>query len=363
MKALYIKVRQFVMKDVSDERETKELAILLRILCILYFGYYLVSSVFLTAIAQYTLSVILLLFCALLGSSFIFTYDNKTKKALRMFNSTIFVSTVLLCLFAGWETNFQWNLLIPIMVTFFNIDTTMKTKKQFSMFQISIFITLSVLTHLTQHETEFSTTFSFLFQTFQAFFYGITIVAIAYCFCTKYNQAENKLRSINAKLMNLASHDALTALPNRHSMNEHLQTMEYEFNHNGRPFCIAIADVDLFKHVNDSYGHDTGDYVLKELAEMFRENMRGRGMAARWGGEEFLFCFEGMSGQQAYLILESLRMQIEKKRFLYKDQTLNISMTFGLEEYSQIVGIEATIAKADTKLYQGKSSGRNKVIF
>ena len=91
--------------------------------------------------------------------------------------------------------------------------------------------------------------------------------------------------------------------------------------------------------------------------------MKGRGVAARWGGEEFLFCFEGINGRQAYIILESLRMQIEKKKFMYKDHIINITVTFGLEEYSQIIGTEATISKADVKLYEGKASGRNKVVF
>ena len=84
---------------------------------------------------------------------------------------------------------------------------------------------------------------------------------------------------------------------------------------------------------------------------------------ARWGGEEFLFCFEGMSVKQAYGMLELLRMQIEKYNFQFKDQTIKVTMTFGLEEYSQITGFEATLSKADSKLYEGKNSGRNKVVY
>lgn len=360
---LYNKLKTFLLKDVSNEQETKELALLLRFLCILYIIYYLVSSVFVMMLSLYSLSVFLLLCSGILCSSFIFTYDSRTRTALRIYNLTLTVSSVILSIFSGWETNFQWSLLVPVMIIFFDINTTMKSKLQFARFQIIFFCCLAVLTHLTRQEREFSTNFSFTFQTFQTLFYGVTFFVIAYCFCTKFNQAENKLRKINAKLLSMASQDTLTGLPNRRNMNEHLQALVYEFNRTGKPFCIAIADVDLFKYVNDSYGHDTGDYVLTTLAEMLRSTMRGRGRAARWGGEEFLFCFEGMSGQQAYIILESLRMQIEKKKFLYKDHSLNITMTFGLEEYSQIVGVEATIAKADVKLYQGKTSGRNKVVF
>ena len=239
----------------------------------------------------------------------------------------------------------------------------MRNKLLFARVNIITFIALAVLTHLTNHSHVPNTLFSFLFQNFQTISYSAFILVIAYFFCTKFNQAENKLRKTNDKLRIMASSDALTKLPNRRNMNEHLQVLVYEFNHSGKPFCIAIADVDFFKHINDNYGHDAGDFVLTSLSEMFKSTMRGRGCAARWGGEEFLFTFEGMSGKQAYIILESLRMQIEKKKFLYKDHSLQITMTFGLEEYSQIIGAEATIAKADAKLYHGKTSGRNQVVF
>lgn len=357
------KIKSFLLKDVNDEQETKELAILLRILCILFVIYYFLSGIFLATVSHYSLSVISLFLIAFIFVAFVHTYTNNTRTAMRIFHTTLYLSSVLLTLISGWGTNFQWCMLIPIMIIFFDINTSMRNKLRFAGVNIITFIALSILTHLTSRPHTLSTLFSFFFQTFQTISYSAFILAIAYFFCTKFNQAENKLRKINERLRSMASYDALTQLPNRRNMNEHLQTLVYDFNHNGKPFCIAIADVDFFKHINDNYGHDAGDYVLTTLADMFKSTMRGRGCAARWGGEEFLFTFEGMSGKQAYIILESLRMQIEKKKFLYKDQNIQITLTFGLEEYSQIVGAEATIAKADTKLYQGKSTGRNQVVF
>lgn len=357
------KLKSFLFKDVNDEQETKELAILLRILCILFILYYFTAGIFLAAISHYSLSVLTMLFIGLIFVAFVYTYTDITRKALRIFHATLYLATILLTLISGWVTNFQWCMLIPIMIIFFDINTSMRNKLRFARINIITFIALAILAQLTNHTHALDNLFLFFFQTFQTIFYSAFILAIAYFFCTKFNQAENKLRKINDKLRIMASLDTLTQLPNRRNMNEHLQTLVYEFNHNGKPFCIAIADVDFFKHINDNFGHDAGDYVLTSLAEMFRATMRGRGRAARWGGEEFLFTFEGMSGKQAYIILESLRMQIEKKKFLYKDHSLHITMTFGLEEYSQIIGAEATIAKADDKLYHGKTSGRNQVVY
>ena len=91
--------------------------------------------------------------------------------------------------------------------------------------------------------------------------------------------------------------------------------------------------------------------------------MNGIGTVARWGGEEFLFVFENASGAQAKAILEGMRSQIEKKVFVHKDEQIHVTLTLGVEDYSQIIGVEAVISKADGKLYQGKQSGRNCVVY
>lgn len=360
---LLSRIKAFILKDVSNETETKELAVLLRLLCVFYVLFYVISSILIANLYLYTISVILLAFIVLLCYAFILTYDNKTVRALYIFHFTILFSSVLLTLFCGWNANFQWGILVSLMVSFFNVNSSMNTKQRFSKIMVSLLVCLSIFSHLAINEPEIKHNINFFLQTINAFFYGLIFCYIAYLFCTKYSQAETKLRKINKSLAQTASQDSLTRLPNRRSMNEHLAALAYEYERSGKPFCIAIADVDFFKRINDSYGHDTGDYVLTTLSELFRSTMKGRGVAARWGGEEFLFCFEGINGRQAYIILESLRMQIEKKKFMYKDHILNITVTFGLEEYSQIIGTEATISKADVKLYEGKASGRNKVVF
>ena len=258
--------------------------------------------------------------------------------------------------------NFQWNILITILVLFYSLDISMKKKLRYMKFLFTLILALSVFTHMMPSYREGNAMFQFIFQTLHAVFYGVFLCTLAYCYCNKFNLAETKLRQFNQKLVDMASIDALTKLANRRSMNEHLSLLVYENTRSGKPFCIAIADVDFFKKINDSYGHDAGDYVLTTLAEIFQSNMKGRGKVARWGGEEFLFSFEGMNVKQARNALELLRLQIEKHNFTYKDQTIKVTMTIGLEEYSQIIGIEATISKADQKLYNGKQNGRNQVV-
>ena len=124
-----------------------------------------------------------------------------------------------------------------------------------------------------------------------------------------------------------------------------------------------MGDIDFFKKVNDTRGHDCGDYVLKTLSGVFDEFMKDKGYVSRWGGEEFVFIFRDMNGDVAYPLLENLRKKIEKMDFEFFNHKFNITMTFGMEEYSPMFGSEEAIKKADEKLYIGKESGRNQVVF
>ena len=362
MNRFYRKLRAFIFKDVSNERETRGLAVLLRVLSACYVLYFLFVAISMASLFYYMHAFVALIFAGILVGCFVCTYDNQTKLALKIFHAVTISATIYFTLFTGWSMNFQWNILITILVLFYSLDISMKKKLRYMKFLFTLILALSVFTHMMPSYREGNAMFQFIFQTLHAVFYGVFLCTLAYCYCNKFNLAETKLRQFNQKLVDMASIDALTKLANRRSMNEHLSLLVYENTRAGKPFCIAIADVDFFKKINDSYGHDAGDYVLTTLAEIFQSNMKGRGKVARWGGEEFLFSFEGMNVKQARNALELLRLQIEKHNFTYKDQTIKVTMTIGLEEYSQIIGIEATISKADQKLYNGKQNGRNQVV-
>ena len=178
----------------------------------------------------------------------------------------------------------------------------------------------------------------------------------------KFNQAEDKLRRINENLERMANIDTLTGLSNRRHMNEYLAGLVFEYNRSNKVFTMAIGDIDFFKKVNDTYGHDTGDYVLSTAAALFKKFMKDKGHVARWGGEEFLFAFENMDLDKAYRFLDELRHEIEKTPMDFKEFHFNITMTFGIEEFNPRLGIESTINRADGKLYKGKQGGRNRVV-
>ncbi len=188
----------------------------------------------------------------------------------------------------------------------------------------------------------------------------LTICVVAYFLCRDNVTDERKLMQYNAKLKEMAGVDPLTGLMNRRAIGEKFEALLQEDN---QCITVAMGDIDFFKKVNDTRGHDCGDYVLKTLSMKFQNFMKERGYVSRWGGEEFVFIFQNYNGDDTYPLLEDLRHDIENMEFEFFSHKFHITMTFGVEEYSPMFGSEEAIKKADEKLYIGKESGRNRVVY
>lgn len=153
--------------------------------------------------------------------------------------------------------------------------------------------------------------------------------------------------------------DFLTGLANRMHILEQLKREESRFKR-GTPLCsIIIADIDNFKIINDRYGHETGDNVLKSVADVFRNNTRKQDVVARWGGEEFLFMLPETSGKSAYKAAEKIRVAVEETVIPDRGGDLHITMTFGTCEFDVDLSVDGTIRMADNALYRGKINGKN----
>lgn len=163
-------------------------------------------------------------------------------------------------------------------------------------------------------------------------------------------------------LRNLVEQDTLTELNNRRFADKHLKQTQMNANTYGNHFVVAIGDIDLFKSVNDTYGHDCGDVVLKRVASVLKNHMIGKGFVARWGGEEFLFLYDNLELGAARAETEKLLQEIRSMAVDYEGQTVRITMTFGLAEGGVNTSIRTLLQTADAKLYEGKESGRNRII-
>ena len=155
--------------------------------------------------------------------------------------------------------------------------------------------------------------------------------------------------------------DALTELYNRRSGDRRLQQIIQKAAVKQSPFCVCIGDIDFFKRVNDTYGHDCGDFVLKTVSAILKEHMNTCGFVARWGGEEFLLVFDKSNLAEAKRSLERLLKKIRETEITYHDQTLHVTMTFGVTE-GTCSDPDVLLKAADDLLYEGKTGGRDRII-
>ncbi len=155
--------------------------------------------------------------------------------------------------------------------------------------------------------------------------------------------------------------DFLTGLKNRHGMEPVLQAAYQQWRDNGQVFTICLGDVDLFKQINDQYGHEAGDEVLIRLGQLFRTHIPTGAVVCRWGGEEFLFLCP-WTQQQTYTHIDRLRQDIAGERFVYGGGKLAVTMTFGLAAIQPGQGMDELIRLADQRLYDGKLHGRNRTV-
>lgn len=168
-------------------------------------------------------------------------------------------------------------------------------------------------------------------------------------------QAIGVLEKNNQQLTTNAFTDALTGLPNRRKMDEVLAIWSSE----GRLFSMLVLDIDHFKLVNDTYGHQRGDEVLKKLADTLLTVIRENDYCFRYGGEEFVLLLDDTNASKAYAMAEKIRRTIEKTE-LISEKTITVSL--GVSEFpAHSNSIQALFELADRALYQSKSGGRNRV--
>uniref|UniRef100_UPI002D0053E5 PleD family two-component system response regulator n=1 Tax=Bradyrhizobium sp. TaxID=376 RepID=UPI002D0053E5 len=163
----------------------------------------------------------------------------------------------------------------------------------------------------------------------------------------------------------MAITDALTGLHNRRYMESHLSTLGEQASSRAKPLSLMILDIDYFKSINDTYGHDAGDDVLREFAVRIRKSIRGIDLACRYGGEEFVIVMPETDIQVAGLIAERLRRSIAGETFAVNKGTkrIDVTISIGLATLDRKDEPVADVLKrADTALYRAKNDGRNRVV-
>jgi diguanylate cyclase (GGDEF)-like protein len=155
--------------------------------------------------------------------------------------------------------------------------------------------------------------------------------------------------------------DFLTKLYNKRALDEFLVHKEAEFERHGRSYCIAMFDLDHFKSVNDTYGHEAGDMVLRAFARILKEDARTNDILGRFGGEEFLAILGDTDIEGAKTFANKVREHVQSAHFMYQDRRIELTVSVGIAQRDQSASLSNTIVAADEKLYAAKNKGRNRV--
>lgn len=174
-------------------------------------------------------------------------------------------------------------------------------------------------------------------------------------------QLEELNRALELEKHNLeliSSTDQLTGLHNRYQIKEIFDSLIFKAQHKNINFSVILLDLDHFKNINDTFGHNIGDQFLKNIAEILKVTMRDDELIVRWGGEEFIIFVQKANQKEIFEIAERLRKKIELYEF---DNVGHRTASFGVSTYQESDTFEAIIQRADHALYESKKNGRNKV--
>lgn len=357
------KCRAFINSDVKEENEPKETAVLVRVLSIIDIVYILIDVVFLFSNHGIKYGSMALVILGMLAFTLALSYKVTTHAMMGLYFLTIVVCSGYFTICFGVAPMYHIQMFTVFLIYFYRSaeSTFSRTVSVVATGAISLVTVFYVISHgprLTL-DSQIQSVLIIVNTTHIL----MKLALVAYFFRIKFSATETKLIQYSRKLEMIATTDPLTKLQNRRGMFTYLERLVEDHHEKDFALTLGIGDIDFFKKINDTYGHEAGDYVLETLSKLMNEFMKDHGLVARWGGEEFLFAFEGINGDYAFESLSKLLHIIERYEFSYNNIDFKVTMTFGLEEYDEREGIEKTISKADEKLYMGKEAGRDRVIF
>ena len=157
--------------------------------------------------------------------------------------------------------------------------------------------------------------------------------------------------------------DFLTKLYNKRALDEFFGIKDAEYDRYGRNYSVVMFDLDHFKNVNDTYGHDAGDAVLTAFAKILKREARTVDVVGRFGGEEFMALLSDTDTKGGVIFADKVRKQVQKSRFMYKGERINVTVSCGVSERKKNVNLESVLKASDDYLYKAKSDGRNRVAY
>lgn len=187
---------------------------------------------------------------------------------------------------------------------------------------------------------------------------GISFIIMAVVLLAAYLT----LRGYQKQLEDMATRDRLTGVANRHLFEMLFEQAHQSAKRRSRPMSLVSIDLDHFKPINDNYGHQAGDQVLRSVAAVIKQSIRKSDTLSRWGGEEFLLLLDDCNLQDAKARAERIREALQEQTMIFGRNAITVTLSMGVTQCRDDDTLDLCIARADAALYQAKEQGRNRVV-
>ncbi len=346
---------------VEKKTKMRSIVIIMMAVHLLYMQLFTVCNVFLLVMYNLLiLSAYVLLLLAVKPEQGTFVYSFSFGE--------LMVHAVIATVLVGWESGFFLCIICMVPISFYIAFSLKKSAWRLllplavTMVLYALYAVLYRITLYREPVLEISEKGIRLLSICNAFIVFFLIATVSFNFILEMMDSTVILTTQNESLGHIANVDPLTGLLNRRGMEQHLQDVMNRAKLKGTLFGIIIGDIDNFKRINDTYSHECGDRALIQVAEIMSSAIRTGDAVCRWGGEEFLILVQG-NGETARMIGERIRHMIEEHSFFYQETEIKFTMTFGVAAYEPGFAMATIIKQADDKLYEGKTSGKNKVVL
>lgn len=265
--------------------------------------------------------------------------------------------------YLGWASGFHFYVLSLAPVIFLTDVVNYKIKTAVTAACIALYIAIHQAFIPVTPVVTLPDTVLAIFHDFNIVVVFISITIILYYYRRTVIKSENKLHENMKKLARLAETDQLTQLFNRRYILNAIENEMLLYAQRNVPFIVAIADIDGFKTVNDTCGHEAGDQVMIDIGHCIKDEIRENDIVARWGGDEFLLFLPQTGLAGGITALEKVRLAIAGLPFNIEGSLFNVTVTIGGAVYNGNDEMKNLIKTADKHLYAGKLAGKNRVVF
>ena len=357
------KVKDFIFQEPQNKNVSPKAVVVLRMAFLLFMLYLLSIGVGFVIMRRPYLAMFSVLFLVLYAYGFYCCYQDKVSQAHVLLNINTLLWVVMFYGIFGENTGVHHFIYALILLDLL-LDRKHPIWTILSLYAVRLLLYIGNFVY-------FPLTTAGMLGRLEVYMFALsmvlecaTVLFAGIYFTKDAFQMESRLQDYNKELRHVASTDPLTKVWNRFRMLEHVEKCLKRYRKGEMAFMsIAIGDIDYFKSVNDTYGHECGDEVLRSLAHLFDMETRDIGAVARWGGEEFLFVFEDMNGDEAWTALSLIQTKLNRLDIMYEGEVHHVTVTFGLTEYDFHLSLDDNIKLADDKLYKGKEGGRDRIVY